>query len=113
MSGDSEHIRRGRGGSEVYEPGREPYLAGSRTAAAAAAMPSPFGPCATNPEEDPWSVIPQPDHISSEAWQTSYYNATSQAPMGAYVQRPSGPCDITTGQLTGAEFPNSGVWRQV
>lgn len=112
----SDHIRPGAGhvGHGVpYAPGGEPYLTGSLTAAKAAAMPVQFGDMATDPSAPPFDVIPSPDHLSGQKWQMSFYDATSQAPMGAYSQRPSGPCDLHTGQLLG-EFPSGGsLWKQV
>lgn len=88
------------------------WLTGARTRAAAAGMRHPF-PQPVQPEQDPFAAIPQPGHISSEAWQTSYYDATSSAPMGAFVQLGAGPCDVATGQLKDGDFPSTGLWQQV
>jgi hypothetical protein len=74
--------------------------------------PSPF-PQPTLPEQDPFKVIPAPPHMSNEIWQTSTYDATSRAPMGAYVQRPAGPCRLDTGRLVDGEWPESRIWKQV
>lgn len=88
------------------------FLSGRRTKVAEAAMLPPF-PDPTYPESPPFATIPTAAHLSTEIWQTSYYDATSPAPMGAYVQLPSGPCDLVTGKLKGAEWEDSGAWKQV
>ena len=89
------------------------FLKGSRTKAAEAAMVPPF-PDPTHPESPPFAVVPAPAHVSNEVWQTSYYDATSSAPMGAYVQRPAGPCDLVSGRLVDGEWPSpEGLWKQV
>lgn len=74
---------------------------------------SPF-PEPVQPEQEPFKVIPAPPHISNEIWQTSYYDATSYAPMGAYKQLRAGPCDLETGRLIDGDWPSShGIWKQV
>jgi hypothetical protein len=76
-------------------------------------VPSPF-PDPVLPEQEPFKVIPAPPHVSNEVWQTSYYDATSHADMGAYVQRPGGPCNLETGKLTDGEWPAPrNIWKQV
>jgi hypothetical protein len=76
-------------------------------------MVPPF-PDPTIPEAEPFATVPAPDHISVEKWQSSFYDATSSAPMGAFTQRPAGPCDIKTGRLTDSDWPSShGLWQQV
>jgi hypothetical protein len=73
----------------------------------------PF-PDPVEPEQDPFRVIPAPGHMSNEIWQTSYYDATSHAPMGAFVQRPAGPCSLETGRLVDGDWPRDGSpWSQV
>jgi hypothetical protein len=74
--------------------------------------PSPF-PNPVQPEQPPFNVIPPPPHISNELWQTSYYDATSDATMGVYVQLPDGPCHLETGKLVDGEFQSPGPWKQV
>jgi hypothetical protein len=88
------------------------YLTGALTKASLAAMPPPF-PDPAQPEQPPFEVIPVAAHLSTEVWQTSFYDATSPAPMGAFTQRPSGPCDLVTGRLKGQEWHTSGTWKQV
>lgn len=75
-------------------------------------LPSPF-PDPVQPEAPPFDVVPAPPHISNEIWQTSYYDATSDAPMGAFVQLPAGPCHLDTGRLTDGEWHTPGPWKQV
>lgn len=84
----------------------------SRTPADSEFVPSPY-PDAVEPERPPFKVIPAPPHMSNEIWQTSYYDATDNSPMGAYHQRPAGPCDIATGRLTDGDWPGSQIWKQV
>jgi hypothetical protein len=74
--------------------------------------PSPF-PDPTHPEQPPFKVMPPPPHMSVEVWQSSYYDATTNAPMGAYTQRPAGPCSLETGRLTTGDWPESRIWKQV
>jgi hypothetical protein len=88
------------------------HLTGSRTKAAAAAMVPPF-PDPVQPEAPPFDVIPAPDHVSNEKWQTSFYDASSDAPMGAFRQRPAGPCSLVTGRLTDSDWADAGPWKQV
>ena len=89
------------------------YLSGSRTEAAEAAMIPPF-PDPVQPEALPFRVVKSPAHLSIEIWQSSYYDATSHAPMGAFTQRPAGPCDLVTGRLLDGEWPSThGLWGQV
>lgn len=73
----------------------------------------PF-PDPVEPERDPFRVIPAPAHLSNEIWQTSYYDATSSAPMGVFIQRPAGPCDLATGRVVDGDWPKGpGPWQQV
>ena len=66
------------------------------------------------PERDPFRVIPAPAHLSNEIWQTSYYDATSAAPMGLWVQRAAGPCNMSTGRVIDGDWPHGGgPWQQV
>lgn len=75
-------------------------------------QPSPY-PNPVEPEKDPFVVIEAPPHVSNEIWQTSTYDATSSAPIGEYVQRPAGPCNIRTGRLIDRDWPANRIWRQV
>jgi hypothetical protein len=40
------------------------------------------------------------------------YDAASYAPLGPWVKLPGGPADLSTGQLTGEDFPDSAPWQQ-
>jgi hypothetical protein len=74
---------------------------------------SPF-PDPVLPEQEPFQVIPAPPHVSNEIWQTSYYDASSHAPMGAFVQRRAGPCSLETGKLIDGDWPaGESPWKQV
>lgn len=70
-------------------------------------------PQPVQPEAEPFAVIEAPPHISNEIWQTSYYDASSHAAMGAFVQLPAGPCSIETGRLTDGDWPANPHWKQV
>ena len=74
--------------------------------------PSPF-PDPVQPEQDPFRVIAAPPHLSNEIWQTSYYDAASHGKMGAYEQRPAGPCSLESGRLTDGDWPSTRIWKQV
>ena len=75
-------------------------------------VPSPF-PDPVSPGSPPFEKMEPPDHISFQIWQDSWYDATSNAPMGAFVQRPAGPCYLETGKLTDGEWHEPGPWKQV
>lgn len=74
--------------------------------------PTPF-PYPSNPGEPPWAVIPVPQHVSTSAWQMSYYDPTNTEDASVFAKRPSGPVDIETGKLTGEGFHPGHHWRQV
>ncbi len=75
--------------------------------------PNPF-PDPVHPDEPPFSRMEPPDHISFQVWQDSYYNATDSSPMGAFTQRPAGPCHLDTGKLVDGEWPvGESLWKQV
>jgi hypothetical protein len=72
----------------------------------------PF-PNAIEPEKPPFKTIPVSPHMSTEIWQTSYYDATNSADMGVYKQLSDGPCDLKTGRLIDGEFGGAGPFKQV
>lgn len=55
-----------------------------------------------------------PDPISSSPAQDfqPYDAAAGPGPVGGWEKLPGGPADLSTGQLTGEDFPSSGPWRQ-
>jgi hypothetical protein len=76
--------------------------------------PATVFPDPVHPEQEPFQSMPSPPHISFQIWQDSWYDASSHAPMGAFAQRPAGPCDIATGRLLDGDWPASGgPWEQV
>jgi hypothetical protein len=50
--------------------------------------------------------------MSAPAQPGQPYDAASDAPLGPWVKLPGGPADISTGQLSGSDFPDSPPWRQ-
>lgn len=38
--------------------------------------------------------------------------AAGAGSVAGWEKLPGGPCDLSTGQLTGDDFPSSGPWRQ-
>ena len=75
--------------------------------------PGTVFPDPVHPGEEPFEKMTPPDHISFQIWQDSWYDASSHAPMGAFTQRPAGPCDLVTGRLTDGDWPSGGPWKQV
>lgn len=75
-------------------------------------VPNPF-PDPVHPHEPPFVRVAPPDHISFQVWQDSLYDASSHAPMGAFVQLPAGPCDPVTGKLIDGDWPEGHIWKQV
>jgi hypothetical protein len=75
--------------------------------------PATVFPDPVHPREEPFREMAAPDHISFQVWQDSWYDASSHAPMGAFTQRPAGPCDLATGRLTDGDWPAGGPWQQV
>ena len=77
--------------------------------------PATIFPDPTHPDELPFTHMNAPPHISSQIWQDSFYDASSSAPMGAFVQLPDGPCHLETGRLVDGEFPGGKgtLWKQV
>jgi hypothetical protein len=68
---------------------------------------------AASQQAPPLVTMPVPEHVSiGSPFQESHYDATSGAPLGPYVENPSGPVDFATGELTGEPFPDSGLWKQ-
>ncbi len=63
--------------------------------------PTPFEN-ASDPVSPPWATIPVPEHVSTSAWQQSYYDPTSGADASVFRKLPSGPCDLQTGRFTDA-----------
>lgn len=74
--------------------------------------PTPW-PAAAQPSQEPWAVIPVPEHVSTGLWQQSYYDPTSSEDAAVYTKRPSGPCDLETGKLLDTGFHPGHHWRQV
>jgi hypothetical protein len=75
-------------------------------------VPDPF-PDPVHPRDAPFESMPPPDHISFQIWQDSWYDASSHEPMGAFTQRPAGPCSIETGRLIDGDWHMGGPWKQV
>ena len=50
-----------------------------------------------------------PDHDVTSEYQQDYYDPTSQAALGGWVKRPSGEVGMTSGRLTGEDFPDAGL----
>ncbi len=74
----------------------------------------PF-PNPSRPEDAPFGKMDNPQHISFEVWQASYYDPTSQDPVSVYVKRPAGPLSLDNGRFTGEGFgpPSHHHWKQV
>lgn len=56
-----------------------------------------------------------PDPITSppaQSFQPYDAAAADGTSTGGWAKLPGGPCDPSTGQLTGEDFPSSGPWRQ-
>jgi hypothetical protein len=60
----------------------------------------------SDPDKSPFNSIPAPPHLSTGLWQQSWYDPTSQEAVSNYQKRPSGPCSLETGKLTGDGFPS-------
>jgi len=56
---------------------------------------------------------PPAHYATGDALQVSYYNESSAEPLGEFVKRPSGDVDLASGHLTGENFPDNGLWKQV
>lgn len=67
----------------------------------------------SRPDQPPFASIANPAHMSDQAWQTSFYDPTSPAPVSGFVKRPAGPVNLATGKLTGQGFPGTHRWKQV
>ena len=53
------------------------------------------------------------DHIvAARPQEYQPYDATSDGDVGGWSKLPGGPCDLSTGELTGDDFPSSGRWQQ-
>lgn len=76
------------------------------------AAPDPF-PDPVHPHEPPFIKVEPPPHITFQLWQDSYYDASNHDPMGAFTQRPAGPCDLQTGKLIDGDWPENQIWKQV
>jgi hypothetical protein len=61
-------------------------------------------PQASVPAQPPFDSIPVPQHVSTGAWQMSFYDATATEPASVFTKLQSGPLDITTGRPTGEGF---------
>jgi hypothetical protein len=75
-------------------------------------VPNPF-PDPVQPDGPPFEKMEPPPHISFQIWQDSWYDASSHAPMGVWVQLGAGPCDPGTGRLNDGDWHKPGVWKQV
>ena len=54
-----------------------------------------------------------PDHIVAARPQGYQpYDATATGDVGGWSKVASGPCDPSTGKLTGGDFESSGRWQQ-
>ena len=63
--------------------------------------------------QDPWVPVVTPEHYATgDALQISYYDTTSNAPLGEFVKLDSGAADLSTGRRTGSNFPDAGLWKQ-
>jgi hypothetical protein len=57
--------------------------------------------------------LSSPDHVvAPRAAGYEPYDATSDASQGRWDKLPGGPADLSTGELTGEDFPSDGPWRQ-
>jgi len=94
----------------------KPRLKGSSDEAMAGDEPFPDP---ARPHEDPFGEVPQPEHVSTSKWQTSFYDATSQGDASVFKKLPSGPVDMQTGRRVGEGFQAFGrptehlYWLQV
>src|SRR6185437_10025325 len=73
--------------------------------------PTPFEN-ASDPTQPPWATIPIPEHVSTSAWQQSYYDPTSDADASVFAKLPSGPCDLLTGKVQAGGFHPGHKFRQ-
>lgn len=100
----------------MARPAEEPSEAIANASVANAGGPNALGPTpfenASDPLTPPWAVIPVPEHVSTSAWQMSYYDPTSDADASVFAKLPSGPCDLATGRLLPGGFHPGHKFRQ-